>query len=128
VCDVTGVLDTCFGHSTRVVVVLARPHLRKTHVLLHPRPAAAVQSCPSLVIDCGNVLEGLKARPPLHGKLHSRSTPLAFAGDFKHIAVDMYLTEVDGEKVLKVDYHSGKRKGLASLRTVISHVQVRHAL
>ncbi len=25
--------------------------------------------------------------------------------------------------MLKVDYHSGKRKGLASLRTVISHVQ-----
>lgn len=35
----------------------------------------------------------------------------------------MYLTEVEGAKALKVDYHSGRRKGLASLRTVISHVQ-----
>ncbi len=45
------------------------------------------------------------------------------AGDFKHISVDMFLTEEEGVKTLKVDYHSGKRKGLASLRTVISHVQ-----
>ncbi len=45
------------------------------------------------------------------------------AGDFKHISVDMFLVEEDGKKILKVDYHSGKRKGLASLRTVLSHVQ-----
>ncbi|KAJ9530405.1 component of cytosolic 80S ribosome and 60S large subunit [Haematococcus lacustris] len=43
--------------------------------------------------------------------------------DFKHITVDMYLVEEDGVKKLKVDYHSGRRKKLASLRTVISHVQ-----
>jgi large subunit ribosomal protein L9e len=48
---------------------------------------------------------------------------LHLTGDFKHISVDMYLTEVEGAKALKVDYHSGRRKGLASLRTVISHVQ-----
>lgn len=38
-------------------------------------------------------------------------------------AVDMYLIEEEGETLLKVDLHSGKRKQLASLRTVISHVQ-----
>lgn len=47
----------------------------------------------------------------------------AHAGDFRHITVDMYIIEEDGEKKLKVDFHSGKRKALASLRTVISHVQ-----
>lgn len=45
------------------------------------------------------------------------------AGDFKHITVDMFLIEEDGQKKLKVDFHSGRRKQLASLRTVISHVQ-----
>ena len=43
--------------------------------------------------------------------------------EFKHINVDMYLIEEEGETLLKVDLHSGKRKQLASLRTVISHVQ-----
>uniref|UniRef100_A0A7S0RKG0 Large ribosomal subunit protein uL6 alpha-beta domain-containing protein n=1 Tax=Chlamydomonas leiostraca TaxID=1034604 RepID=A0A7S0RKG0_9CHLO len=43
--------------------------------------------------------------------------------EFKHINVDMYLIEEDGQKKLKVDLHSGRRKALASLRTVISHVQ-----
>ncbi|KAL6776491.1 RPL9 [Auxenochlorella protothecoides x Auxenochlorella symbiontica] len=43
--------------------------------------------------------------------------------DFKHLAVDMFLTEEDGQKVLKVDNHFGKRKSLASIRTCISHVQ-----
>lgn len=42
--------------------------------------------------------------------------------DFKHLAVDMYLFEEEGEKKLKVDCHFGKRKRLASIRTVCSHV------
>ena len=42
--------------------------------------------------------------------------------DFKHLAVDMFLFEEDGKK-LKVDCHFGRRKRLASIRTVISHVQ-----
>ncbi len=41
--------------------------------------------------------------------------------EFKHIGVDMYLA--DGKKKLHVDCHFGKRKQLASIRTVISHVQ-----
>lgn len=45
--------------------------------------------------------------------------------DFKHLAVDMFLTEEEGQKVLKVDCHFGKRKALASIRTCTSHVQVR---
>lgn len=56
------------------------------------------------------------------------SHPLLRAGtlqrDFKHLAVDMFLTEEEGKKVLKVDCHFGKRKSLASIRTCISHVQV----
>lgn len=44
--------------------------------------------------------------------------------DFKHLAVDMFLTEEEGQKVLKVDCHFGKRKALASIRTCTSHVQV----
>lgn len=43
--------------------------------------------------------------------------------DFRHIAVDMFLTEVEGVKTLNVDAHFAKRKQLASIRTVISHVQ-----
>ena len=43
--------------------------------------------------------------------------------DFKHLAVDMYLTEVDGAKALLVDCHFGRRKALASIRTCTSHVQ-----
>lgn len=54
--------------------------------------------------------------------------PLLCAGtlqrDFKHLAVDMFLTEEEGKKVLKVDCHFGKRKSLASIRTCTSHVQV----
>ena len=45
--------------------------------------------------------------------------------DFKHLAVDMFLTEEEGRKVLRVDCHFGRRKALASIRTCISHVQVR---
>lgn len=47
--------------------------------------------------------------------------------DFKHLAVDMFLTEEEGQKVLKVDCHFGKRKALASIRTCTSHVQVGRA-
>ena len=43
--------------------------------------------------------------------------------DFKHLAVDMYLVEEEGQKKLKVDCHFGKRKRLAAIRTVCSHVQ-----
>ncbi|KXZ49787.1 hypothetical protein GPECTOR_19g238 [Gonium pectorale] len=43
--------------------------------------------------------------------------------DFKHLAVDMFLTETDGHKVLQVDCHFGKKKRLASIRTVCSHVK-----
>mmetsp|Transcript_8654 Transcript_8654/g.14919 ORF Transcript_8654/g.14919 Transcript_8654/m.14919 type:complete len:193 (+) Transcript_8654:43-621(+) len=42
---------------------------------------------------------------------------------FRHISVDLFLVEEDGKKIVRVDYHSGRRKGLASLRTVLSHVQ-----
>ena len=43
--------------------------------------------------------------------------------DFRHIGVDMFLVEEEGVKKLNVDCHFGKRKNLASIRTVISHVQ-----
>jgi hypothetical protein len=44
--------------------------------------------------------------------------------DLSHIAADMYLAEdaETGTKKLKVDIHFSSRKGLSSLRTVISHV------
>jgi large subunit ribosomal protein L9e len=42
--------------------------------------------------------------------------------DFKHLSVDMYLVEEDGQKKLKVDCHFGKKKKLASIRTACSHV------
>ena len=44
--------------------------------------------------------------------------------EFKHQAVDMFIIEEDGSKKLKVEAHFGKRKALASIRTVCSHVQV----
>lgn len=67
---------------------------------------------------------------PPPSDLAPRSPPaLPAAGtlqrDFKHLAVDMFLTEEEGKKVLKVDCHFGKRKSLASIRTCTSHVQVR---
>ena len=43
--------------------------------------------------------------------------------DFKHLAVDMFLTEVEGEKTLKVECHFGKKKKLAAIRTACSHVK-----
>lgn len=42
--------------------------------------------------------------------------------DLSHIAADMFLIEEDGEKKLKVEIHFSSRKGLSSLRTVVSHV------
>ena len=42
--------------------------------------------------------------------------------DFRHLAIDMYLVEEEGEKKLKVDCHFGKKKRLASIRTACSHV------
>ena len=45
--------------------------------------------------------------------------------DFKHLAVDMFLFEEEDQQFLKVECHFGKRKNLAAIRTVCSHVQVR---
>ncbi len=48
--------------------------------------------------------------------------------EFKHLAVDMFVIEEDGKKKLQVEAHFGKRKALASIRTVCSHVTVsRHS-
>ena len=44
--------------------------------------------------------------------------------EFKHLAVDMFIIEEDGAKKLQVEAHFGKRKALASIRTVCSHIQV----
>lgn len=44
--------------------------------------------------------------------------------EFKHLAVDLFVIEEDGKKKLQVEAHFGKRKALASIRTVCSHVQV----
>jgi len=43
--------------------------------------------------------------------------------EFRHMSLDMFLIKEDGVTKLKVDLHSGRRKQLASLRTVVSHVQ-----
>lgn len=43
--------------------------------------------------------------------------------DFKHLAVDVFLSEVDGKKTLHVDCHFGKKKNLSTIRTCISHVK-----
>lgn len=44
--------------------------------------------------------------------------------DLSHIAADMYLIDdaETGTKKLRVEIHFSSRKGLSSLRTVISHV------
>ena len=44
--------------------------------------------------------------------------------DFKHLAVDMFLIKEEDATLLKVDCHFGRRKNLAAIRTVCSHVQV----
>lgn len=43
--------------------------------------------------------------------------------DFKHTRLDFALVEEDGVKKLRVDCHLGKRKSLAVMRTVTSHIQ-----
>jgi hypothetical protein len=43
--------------------------------------------------------------------------------DFKHTRLDFAIVEEDGVKKLKVDCHLGKRKSLAVMRTVTSHIQ-----
>ncbi|MEW5298863.1 MAG: hypothetical protein WDW38_000403 [Sanguina aurantia] len=43
--------------------------------------------------------------------------------DFRHLSVDMFLIEEEGEKKLKVECHFGRKKRLASIRTACSHVQ-----
>lgn len=42
--------------------------------------------------------------------------------NFKHVQVDMFLTEQEGVKKLRVEKHFGKRKELSVIRTVTSHV------
>ena len=42
--------------------------------------------------------------------------------DFKHLAVDMFLVEEDGKKLLRVEKSFGTRKELAAIRTTTSHV------
>ena len=44
--------------------------------------------------------------------------------EFKHLAVDMFIIEEEGAKKLQVEAHFGKRKALASIRTVCSHITV----
>jgi large subunit ribosomal protein L9e len=43
--------------------------------------------------------------------------------EFKHLAVDMFLTTEEGKLKLHVECHFGKRKRLASIRTVITHIE-----
>jgi large subunit ribosomal protein L9e len=44
--------------------------------------------------------------------------------DLSHLALDMYITkDEDGQSILKVDCHSGKKIKLAQIRTACSHVQ-----
>lgn len=42
---------------------------------------------------------------------------------FKHLLVDMYISEEEGTKKLRVDVWFGKRKAIAAIRTVTSHVE-----
>lgn len=42
---------------------------------------------------------------------------------FKHLQVDMYIFEEEGKKKLRVDVWFGKRKAIAAIRTVTSHVE-----
>jgi large subunit ribosomal protein L9e len=43
--------------------------------------------------------------------------------DFKHTRLDFAIVEEDGVKKLRVECHLGKRKSLAVMRTVTSHIQ-----
>ena len=42
---------------------------------------------------------------------------------FKHIQIDMYIKEEEGQKKMRVDVWFGKRKATAAIRTVTSHVE-----
>lgn len=54
--------------------------------------------------------------------------PCCIAGtlqrEFKYASVDMHLVEEDGERKLKVEMTYGRRKNLAVIRTITSHIQV----
>ncbi len=43
--------------------------------------------------------------------------------DFKHTRLDFSVVEEEGVKKLRLDCHLGKRKSLAVMRTVTSHIQ-----
>jgi len=43
--------------------------------------------------------------------------------EFKHLNVDVFIGEEEGARALRVDCHFGRRKALAALRTLCSHVQ-----
>lgn len=44
--------------------------------------------------------------------------------EFKYASVDMFLVEEDGQRKLKVEMTYGRRKNLAVIRTITSHIQV----
>lgn len=54
---------------------------------------------------------------------HSPSTG-TLSRDLSHLALDMYVTkDEEGQTILKVDCHSGKKIKLAQIRTACSHIQ-----
>lgn len=90
----------------------------------HTRPCGTPTWAQQALQDHGPApLAGIPPPHPLPSLLSPHTPPGVLKKDFKHLAVDMFLTEEDGQKVLKVDNHFGKRKSLASIRTCISHVQ-----
>lgn len=42
---------------------------------------------------------------------------------FKHLQLDMYIQEEEGKRKMRVDIWFGKRKSIAAIRTVTSHVE-----
>lgn len=68
--------------------------------------------------------KGPGSSAPHHVSTHAVSTHAGqLTRDFKHTRLDFAIVEEDGVKKLRVDCHLGKRKSLAVMRTVTSHIQ-----
>lgn len=78
-------------------------------------PTVAISRCHATCVCCNVQTIATCVRIAYTGQLQR---------EFKYAAVDMYLVEEDGQKKLKVEMTYGRRKNLAVIRTISSHIQV----
>ena len=73
-------------------------------------------SSSELVVPEGVTIE-LKAR-----RVYVKGPRGELRKDLSHVRADMYVTEEEGVRKVKVDCHMTRKKNLSSLRTILSHI------